>query len=91
MFSRLQVQIQSERELSNKCLVGVCVKLFLEHQEQHVLNFCDEFSQLRVSDEKTDLLNAFLQTLASEMEKDVIFQGNEKGNTNLRSQLIKIS
>lgn len=71
----LRLQIQSERELSNKCLVGVCVKLFLERQEQYVISFCEEFNQLKVPDEKTDLLDTFLRTLANEMEKDIIWQG----------------
>lgn len=74
-FCSLQVQIQYERELSNKCLVGVCVKLFLERQESLVLEFCESFSQLQLSDEKTDALDSFLQTLATEMEKDLIWQG----------------
>lgn len=75
LFFRLRLQVRSERELSNTCLVAMCVKLFLERQEQYVLSFCDEFSQLRVSDEKTDLLETFLQTLASDMEKDLIWHG----------------
>lgn len=51
------------------------MRIFLERQEPHVLSFCDEFSQLKVSDEKTDLLESFLQTLASDLEKDSIWHG----------------
>lgn len=72
------MQVRSERELSNTSLVAVCVKLFLERQEQYVLSFCEEFSQLRVSDEKTDLLETFLQTLANDMEKDLIWHGKDR-------------
>lgn len=57
------------------CLVAGCVRLFLDRQEPNVVAFCNDFAQLRVSDEKTDSLESFLQLLATELEKDVIWQG----------------
>lgn len=73
----LQLQVCSERELSSNCLVAGCVRLFLERYEQYVLSFCEEFGQLKVSDEKTDLLNTFLESLANEMHTNPLWQGKK--------------
>lgn len=59
------------------CLVAGCVRLFLDRQEPNVITFCNDFAQLRVSDEKTDSLESFLQLLATELEKDIIWQGKK--------------
>jgi hypothetical protein len=49
--------------------------MFLEKREQMLGSFTAEFQQLTLADEKTDLLNNFLHTLALEMDKDPMWQG----------------
>jgi len=49
--------------------------MFLERREQMLGSFTAEFQQLTLADEKTDLLNNFLHTLALEMDKDPMWQG----------------
>lgn len=40
-------------------------------------SFTAEFQQLTLADEKTDLLNNFLHTLALEMDKEPMWQGTK--------------
>lgn len=40
--------------------------------------FTNEFQQLKLADEKNDLLDNFLQTLALEMDRDPLWQGKIK-------------
>lgn len=56
--------------------MAVCVRLFLERRESMVAAFSNEFQHLTLADEKNDLLNKFLETLALEMERDPVWQGN---------------
>ncbi|XP_044728501.1 serine-rich adhesin for platelets isoform X2 [Chrysoperla carnea] len=66
----LNTQIISDRKLTTSYLVTVCVRMFLERREPAVLLFCEEFKNLSLADEKTDLLYSFMETLATEMNKD---------------------
>lgn len=68
-------RIKCERAVCNGCIVSVCVRLYLERRETQVADFTLEFQQLTLADEKTDLLENFLQTLATDMERDPFWSG----------------
>lgn len=68
-------RIKCERAVCERCVVSVCVRMFLERREAQVADFTLEFQQLTLADEKTDLLENFLQILAAEMERDPFWSG----------------
>jgi len=74
---RLTERLKCDREVCSRFLVAVCVRMFLEKREQMLGSFTAEFQQLTLADEKTDLLNNFLHTLALEMDKDPMWQGTK--------------
>ncbi|KAJ8921650.1 hypothetical protein NQ315_010559, partial [Exocentrus adspersus] len=83
----LQTQILHDRQQCEKYLATECVRDFLSEQETIVLNFCDEFKQLNVADEKCVLLQNFYRKLYSVMLTSPLFQGI----FNNREKMIKIT
>ncbi|XP_069695345.1 GTPase-activating protein and VPS9 domain-containing protein 1 [Periplaneta americana] len=73
-LERLTERLKCDRQVCSRFLVAVCVTMFLEKREQMLGNFTAEFQQLTLADEKTDLLDNFLHTLALEMDKDPTWQ-----------------
>ncbi|XP_046579277.1 LOW QUALITY PROTEIN: GTPase-activating protein and VPS9 domain-containing protein 1-like [Haliotis rubra] len=73
-LQRLLNRIQRDKEICNKHMVNVCVRLFIERREKNVLYFISDFQKLTVADEKTDLVDRFLQVLYREMEQDSIWK-----------------
>ncbi|XP_041370406.1 GTPase-activating protein and VPS9 domain-containing protein 1-like [Gigantopelta aegis] len=73
-LQQLLNRAQRDKEICNKHMVNVCVRLFIEHREKQVLYFISDFQKLTVSDEKTDLVERFLQLLYKEMEQDAIWK-----------------
>lgn len=73
-FERLTDRVKKDHNVCSKFLIAVCVTLFLEKREGLMLQFQEEFQQLTLADEKTDLLDNFLQTLSIEMERDSTWQ-----------------
>ncbi|GLH08502.1 Uncharacterized protein GBIM_13724 [Gryllus bimaculatus] len=73
-FERLTERVKKDHNVCSRFLIAVCVTLFLEKREGLMLQFQEEFQQLTLADEKTDLLDNFLQTLAIEMERDPTWQ-----------------
>ncbi|XP_043276370.1 GTPase-activating protein and VPS9 domain-containing protein 1 isoform X2 [Venturia canescens] len=73
-LDRLGERVKCDRDAVNSHLVAVCVRVFLEKRESHVLSFCDEFKKLTLTDEKQDLVDNFLSKIHTEMESDSIWQ-----------------
>lgn len=74
-LERMIERIKCERAVCSRCVVSVCVRMFLERRQAQVDDFAVEFQQLTLADEKTDLLENFLQTLATDMERDPFWLG----------------
>ncbi|KAG5884484.1 hypothetical protein JTB14_001279 [Gonioctena quinquepunctata] len=55
----LQDQISHDKQQCEKYLVTVCVKEFLLEQEAIILEFCEEFKQLNLADEKQYCLERY--------------------------------
>lgn len=68
-------RVKCDKDVCNKFLISVCVRMFLERREQMLVAFQSEFQQLTLADEKTDLLDKFLHTLSLEMDRDPTWQG----------------
>ncbi|KAK3920325.1 Receptor-mediated endocytosis protein 6-like protein [Frankliniella fusca] len=77
-LERMIERIKCEGAVCNRCVVSVCVRMFLERREGQVNDFTEEFQQLTLADEKTDLLENFLLTLAADMERDPFWSGVNK-------------
>ncbi|XP_052119444.1 receptor-mediated endocytosis protein 6 homolog isoform X1 [Frankliniella occidentalis] len=77
-LERMIERIRCEGVICNRCIVSVCVRMFLERREGQVNDFTLEFQQLTLADEKTDLLERFLLTVAADMERDPFWSGVNK-------------
>lgn len=73
-LDRLIERVKCDRSVCSAFLIAVCVRLFLERREAMLDQFTNEFQQLKLADEKNDLLDNFLQTLALEMDRDPLWQ-----------------
>jgi hypothetical protein len=74
-IERFRERLLNERDMCNRYLIMVCVRIFLEKREQNILKFQSEFTQLTVVDEKIDLLNEFMKQLMDELKGDGILYG----------------
>lgn len=75
LISSLQNQISNDRQQCERYLATECVRDFLSEQEAVILEFCDEFKQLSLADEKCDFLLNFYRKLYSIMNSSPSFQG----------------
>ena len=73
-------RVKCDRRVVLEYLTSVCVKLFLERREPHLVKFNTEFQALTLADEKSDLLESFLTTLTGDLERDTIWQCNSSIN-----------
>ena len=68
-------RLQNDRDMCNRYLIIVCIRMFLEKREQMIIKFQNEFSNLTILDEKIDLLDEFMGKLMEELRCDGITQG----------------
>ncbi|XP_022162230.1 GTPase-activating protein and VPS9 domain-containing protein 1 [Myzus persicae] len=73
-LNRLLEQIKCDREVCHQFLITKCVQIFLEQNNQLILEFIDEFEQSKLADEKNQHLNSFLSTLEIEMKRNNIWK-----------------
>ncbi|CAG5115502.1 unnamed protein product, partial [Candidula unifasciata] len=73
-LQRLLNRVTRDKEICNKHLTNLCARNFLEKREKIMWNFISEFQKLSVSDEKTDLMERFLQNLYQEMSTDALWK-----------------
>ncbi|XP_044756582.1 GTPase-activating protein and VPS9 domain-containing protein 1 isoform X2 [Coccinella septempunctata] len=79
----LQEQVCYEKEQCEEYLAILYVDDFLRQKEMEMNNFCEEFKQQSLSDEKCDLLNNFYAELYSSMRSNVLWNEilKERKNT----------
>lgn len=68
-------RLTADRDMSNKQLIVACIRMFLEKQENMIVNFQEEFSGLSIVDEKLDLLEEFVEKLMIELTDGGILYG----------------
>ncbi|XP_066584150.1 GTPase-activating protein and VPS9 domain-containing protein 1 isoform X2 [Prorops nasuta] len=88
-LDRLGVRVKCDRDAVNNHLVSVCVRVFLEKREALLLNFCEEFKKLSLTDEKQDLVDNFLGKIHSEMDSDPIWQSASENQLNLARVVVE--
>ncbi|XP_041048943.1 GTPase-activating protein and VPS9 domain-containing protein 1 isoform X3 [Carcharodon carcharias] len=73
-LERLLQRVLRDKEVANRYFTTVCVRLLLESREKHILEFIKDFQNLTAADDKTALVEEFLQSLYGAMAQDVIWQ-----------------
>lgn len=74
-LNSLQEQIANDKYQCEKYLAVLCVKEFLSEQESMILEFCEEFKQLNLADEKCDFLQKFYSKLLLIMKSSPVWKG----------------
>jgi hypothetical protein len=70
----LSEQINNEKQQCEKYLSTICVRKLLLEQEAKIIQFCQEFKEISLSDEKCDYLNNFYGQLYSVMQRGGLWQ-----------------
>ncbi|XP_021376141.1 GTPase-activating protein and VPS9 domain-containing protein 1-like isoform X2 [Mizuhopecten yessoensis] len=74
--TRLLNRVSRYKEVCNRHLTSVLVRMFIEKRETSVMKFISDFQKLSVPDEKTDFVEQFLQYLYQNMNQDPIWQAS---------------
>lgn len=74
-IDRFDDRLRNDRDMCNRHLIMVCIRMFLEKREQLVEQFQKNFIELTVVDEKTDYMNEFMENLMSDLRSDGILRG----------------
>lgn len=74
-IDRFEDRLRNDREMCNRHLIMVCVRMFLEKREQFIEQFQEEFAALTVVDEKIDFMDEFMGRLMDELRSDGILYG----------------
>ncbi|CAG9822511.1 unnamed protein product [Phaedon cochleariae] len=86
-LNSLQDQVFHDKRQCEKFLATVCVREFLREQETLVTEFCEEFKQLSLSDEKCHFLHNFHLKLYHIMKSNPFW----KGIVQNREDILKIT
>ncbi|XP_014250925.1 GTPase-activating protein and VPS9 domain-containing protein 1 [Cimex lectularius] len=73
-LDRLLERVNREKTVILGFLSSLCVRIFLEKREEQIYKFSMEFQSLTLADEKSDLLESFLNVILDEMERDPVWQ-----------------
>lgn len=74
-IDRFEDRIRNDREICNRHLIMVCVRMFLKKCESTIEQFDDRFSALTVFDERIDIMLDFMNRLMDDLKSDGILQG----------------
>lgn len=74
-IDRFEDRLRNDRDMCNRHLIMVCVRMFLEKRESTIERFQEEFCALTVVDEKIDFIDEFMSKLMDELSNDGILYG----------------
>lgn len=74
-IDNFQSRLQNDREMCNRHLVMVCVRMFLEKRESMINVFQEEFNMKPAADEKLELMEELIGTLMEDLKNDSVVQG----------------
>lgn len=74
-IDRFEDRLRNDREMCNRHLIMVCVRMFLKKRETVIEEFQEQFGALTVFDEKIDFMLEFMGQLMNELRSDGILQG----------------
>lgn len=67
-------QVNNEKQQCEKYLSMICVRKFLLDEESRISQFCEEFKEITLFDEKCDYLNKFYEQLYTVMQRSGLWQ-----------------
>ncbi|CAB3384514.1 Hypothetical predicted protein [Cloeon dipterum] len=88
-IKKLLERIKRERTANGRYVIKMCVRLYLEQREDQLRLFENNFQQLTMPDEKTELLYNFLEELASEMERDPLWRAANESRLDIARQIVE--
>ena len=74
VYFRLLARVINDKRVVSDYLISLCVRLFVEKRETQITVFISEFQSASLADEKSDLLETFLVSLCTDMERDPNWQ-----------------
>lgn len=74
-IDRFEDRLRNDRDMCNRHLIMVCVRLFLEKRQPWLERFQEEFGTLTVVDEKIDCMEEFMGKLMAELLDFGMLQG----------------
>lgn len=74
-IDNFQKRLQNDRDMCNRHLVMVCVRIFLEKRESMLIAFQEEFNSKPAADEKLEFIRELMDQLIEELKKDSVMQG----------------
>lgn len=74
-IDRFEDRLRNDREMCNRHLIMVCVRMFVKKCESMIEKFEERFSALTVFDEKIDIMLEFMSRLMDDLKSDGILQG----------------
>lgn len=69
-IDRFEDRLRNDREMCNRHLVMVCVRMFLKKREASIARFQDTFAALTVFDEKIECMIKFMDGLLADLRAD---------------------
>lgn len=73
-IDRFEDRLRNDKEMCNRHLIMVCVRMFLKKCEQMIERFEDQFAALSVFDERIDIMLDFMSRLMDDLKSDGILQ-----------------
>lgn len=74
-IDRFEDRLRNDREMCNRHLIMVCVRMFLKKCESIIEKFEERFAAVTVFDEKIDIMLEFMGRLMDDLKTDGILQG----------------
>lgn len=74
-IDRFEDRLRNDREICNRHLIMVCVRMFLKKCESVIGLFEERFAALSVFDERIDIMLEFMSRLMDDLKCDGILQG----------------
>jgi len=74
-IENFQKRLRNDKDLCNRHLVMVCVRMFLERRESMLTIFQEEFNSKLAADEKLELMEELIGSLMEDLKSDNVMQG----------------
>lgn len=74
-IDRFEDRLRNDREMCNRHLIMVCVRMFLKKCESVIEHFEEKFAAVSVFDEKIDFMLDFMARLMDDLKSDGVLQG----------------
>lgn len=74
-IDRFEDRLRNDREMCNRHLIMVCVRMFLKNRESSIARFQEVFASKTAFDEKIECMIKFMNDLMDDLRSDGILHG----------------